>query len=172
MRAINKVTNGNVYLDGVSFMGMAEEVTLPEVAAKMIDHKALGMVGETEFPSGLMKMSAKIKWNAIYPEVMIKTHNVYQSIRLMIRSSVESYEGNSRTAEVPCVVYLTATPKKTGGLVFKHQDNIETEDEFNVSAYKLEIDGEEIVDIDVMATIWRVNGVDMLAQYRSNLGIL
>lgn len=168
---INKVTNANVYLNGVSYMGRAEEITLPDVAPKMVDHKALGMVGELELPGGLSKMGMKIKWNAIYPDVMKQTHDVYKAMRLMIRASVETFENGSRVAQIPAVIYVTAIPKKAGGLSFKPQDNVEREDEFNVTAYKLEIDGEEIVDIDIMANVWRVNGVDQLATYRANLGL-
>lgn len=171
MNKINKVVNGNVYLDGESFLGRAEEVTCPDVAPKMVDHKALGMVGELQLPAGLQKMTGKIKWNAIYPEVMKKTHDVYTAIRLMIRANVETYEGGTRTGQTPCVVYLTCTPSKSGGLVFKSQDNVEREDEFNVTAYKMEIGDEEIIDVDIMANVWRVNGIDQLAAYRSNLGI-
>lgn len=169
---VNKVSNCNIYLDGVSYMGRAEEVALPDISPKMLDHKALGMAGEAELPStGVQKMSCKIKWNAIYPDVMRKTHNCFQSLRLMVRTSIDTFEGASRTAQTPCVVYLQAVPKKAGGLVFKPQDNVEREDEFNVTAYKMEIGGEEIVDIDVLNNIWRVNGVDQLAQYRANLGV-
>lgn len=167
---INKVTNANVYLDGTSFMGRAEEITLPDVSPKMVDHKGLGMVGELELPGGLMKMSAKIKWNAIYSDVMKKTHNVYKSIRVMVRANVETFEGGDRTAQAPFVCYMTMISKKAGGLGFKAQDNVEREDEFNVTAYKVEIDGVEIIDIDIMANIWRVDGVDQLATYRENIG--
>jgi P2 family phage contractile tail tube protein len=168
---INKVTNANVYLNGTSYMGRAEEVTLPDVMPKMVDHKALGMVGELELPGGLQKMAAKIKWNAIYPDVMKLTHNVYDSVRLQVRANVETFEGGTRTGQVPAVAKLTVTPKKSGGLVFKPQDNVEREDEFNVTAYELIIDGEQILDIDIMANIWVVDGVDQLASYRANLGL-
>ena len=168
---INKVTNANIYLDGISYMGRAEEVTLPDVQPKMVDHKALGLIGELELPGGLQKMSMKIKWNAIYPDVMKKTHDVFTAIRLMVRTSIDTFEGGSRTNQAPCVIYATVTPKKAGGLNFKPSDNVEREDEFNVTAYKMEVDGEEIVDIDIMANVWRVNGEDQLATYRANLGV-
>ncbi len=168
---VNKVTNANVYFDGVSYMGRAEEVTLPDVQPKMVDHKGLGMVGELELPAGLQKMSMKIKWNGIYPDVMKKTHDCYTAIRLMLRTSVDTFEGGSRTGQAPCVIYVTVIPKKAGGLGFKPQENVDREDEFNVTAYKMEIDDEEIIDIDIMANVWRVNGVDQLATYRDNLGV-
>lgn len=169
---INKVTNANIYLNGTSFMGRAEEVTLPNVQPKMSDHKALGMVGELELPSGLQKMSAKIKWNAIYPDVMKQTYNVYKSIRLQVRANVETFEDSGRVAETPFIATLIITPKNASGTVFKPQDNVETENEFNVTAYKLEIGGEEIIDINIMANVWRVNGVDQLANYRANIGVV
>jgi uncharacterized protein len=169
--SINKVTNANIYLDGENYLGRAEEVTLPEISPKMVDHKALGMVGELELPAGLQKMSAKIKWNAIYPEAMKKTHDVFTAIRLMVRSSVDTFEGGTRIGQAPFVAYMTVVPKKAGGLVFKPQDNVEREDEFNVTAYRMEVDGEEVVNIDIMANIWSVNGVDQLAVYRENLGV-
>src|ERR1700742_4768209 len=96
---INKCTNANVYLNDFSFMGRAEEITLPDIQPKMVDHKALGMVGESEFPAGLQKMSAKIKWNAIYLDVMQQAHDVYNAVRLQVRTSIETYVGGSRIAQ-------------------------------------------------------------------------
>jgi P2 family phage contractile tail tube protein len=168
---VNKCTNANVYLNGVSYMGRAEEITLPDISPKMVDHKALGMVGELELPAGLQKMSAKIKWNAIYPDVMKMTHNAFQAVRLQIRANIETYQGGTRTNQQPAVIYLTGTWKKSGAMSFKPQDNVEIENELSVTAYKMEVNGDEIINIDVMSNIWRVNGVDQLGQYRTNLGL-
>ena len=46
---INKLTNANVYMNGVNLLGRAEEVQLPQIKHKMAEHKALGMVGSAEF---------------------------------------------------------------------------------------------------------------------------
>jgi P2 family phage contractile tail tube protein len=48
---------------------------------------------------------------------------------------------------------------------------VELETDFAVYYCKLEIDGEAIVEIDVLANIYKVAGVDKLAKYRANLGI-
>ena len=168
---INKCTNANVYLEGTSFMGRAEEITLPEIQPKMVDHKALGMVGEAELPAGLQKMSAKIKWNAIYPDVMKVTYNFFTSVTLLVYTNIETYAGGTRVLQRPAIITLSGTWKKSGGLSFKPQDNVEMENEMSVTAYKMEVNGEEIIDVDVMANIWRVNGVDQLSNYRVNLGL-
>lgn len=166
---INKCTNANVYLNGISFMGRAEEITLPDLQPKMVDHKALGMVGEMELPGGLTKMSAKIKWNAIYPDVMKSTHDPFTAANLMVRTSIETYAAGSRITQAPAIIHLKGTWKKSGGLSFKPQDNVEMENEMNVFAYRMIVASVEIVSIDVMSNTWKVMGEDKLALYRINL---
>lgn len=167
----SKVSNGAVYLDGESFLGQAEEMTCPDVAPVFIDHKALGIIGKPKLATtAIEEMAAKIKWNSISKEAMKKTHNPFQSLRLQVRANVDQYENQSIVGQVPCVIRMTAAAKKAGGLVFKANDNVEREDEFNVTAYSMEIDGEEIIYVDVLANIWRVNGVDLLARFRENIG--
>ena len=69
---INRLTNANIYMDGTNLLGRAEEIQLPQIKHKMADHKALGMVGSAEFFAGIDKLESKIKWNALYPEVLKK----------------------------------------------------------------------------------------------------
>lgn len=172
MISANRLTNANVYLEGGSQLGRAEEVTLPELVAKSAEHKAIGLVGSLELPSGIDKMSMKIKWNSVYPEVLRQTANIYQALRMQVRSSLEVYSSEGREEEVPVVVHVRGTFKKTpliGG--FKQHDNVENEQEVNVTYVMVEIGGEEIVEIDVLANIYKVDGEDLLENYRRNLGI-
>lgn len=73
---INKLTNANVYMNGINLLGRAEEVQLPQIKHKMAEHKALGMVGSAEFFAGIDKMECKIKWNALYSSA----HFLFQKI--------------------------------------------------------------------------------------------
>ena len=72
---INRLTNANIYVDGNSWLGRAEEVTLPVITSKMSEHKALGMVGMVELFSGIDKLEARIKWNSVYKDVFKKAAN-------------------------------------------------------------------------------------------------
>ena len=75
---VQRVTNANIYLDGNSLLGRAEEVELAWPRAKMVDHKGLGMLGTAEFPAGIDKLEAKVKWSSIYAEVLQAT-SIFQS---------------------------------------------------------------------------------------------
>lgn len=167
---IKQITNANVYVDGRSFLGKTEEIKLPEVVTTMVEHKALGMVGKIELPSGIDKMESAQKWNSLYPEVLLKAANPFQSVQLQCRSSQETYTGQGRTAQVPVVVFMTGTFKKFPTGNFKQHDNVEAETTMNVTYLRVVVDGKEILEVDVLANIYKVDGVDLLADYRKNIG--
>lgn len=168
---INRCTNANVYVDGTNFIGRVEEASLPEIKAKMATHKGLGMLGEMEIFSGIDKMEAKFKWNSFYPEVMKKAANFTQGVQLQLRSSIETVDGSgTRVGQVPLVATMRGTFKALPGGNFKHQDNVELESTFNVLYYKLEIDGDTIVEVDQVNNKYIVDGNDLMAEFRNNIG--
>lgn len=167
---VNKLYNANVYVDGNSFLGKAEEITMPDITPMMADHKALGMVGMMELPTGWEKMSATIKWNSFYADVMRKAFNPYKAVQLQLRGSLESWQSVGRVGEQPYVVFLTATFKKAPTGSFKQQENAEFESELNVLYVRVEVAGVPVVEFDPMANIYKVDGVDILQNYRNNLG--
>ncbi len=73
-------------------------------------------------------------------------------------------------SEVPCVAYLTGYPKNFPAGNFKQHDNVEASSKLSITAYKLEIDGRSILEFDAMANVYMVDGVDVLATYRANIG--
>lgn len=168
---INRATNANIYIDGKSLLGKAEEVTVPTIKQMMVEHKALGMNGKVELPSGVDKLEARIKWSSFYGDVLAKTANPNQSVQLQVRSSVKTFNSNGLVAEQPLVIHMTATFKDFPTGAFKQHDNVELESNLNVTYCKVVLNGVEITEIDVLANIHKVNGVDILAQYRANLGI-
>jgi uncharacterized protein len=167
----NSLKNCNVYIDGNNHLGKAKEVQIPEVSFTQADHEALGLFGKTELLSGLDKMEATIMWNSPYPDLLKKVSSPNTALNLVIYGSLESYASTGKTGEVPFKCFMTATPKNMPGYNFKQQENVELESKFNVTAIKIVIDGEVISDVDILANICRVNGVDLLAKYRQNLGI-
>lgn len=168
--SVNRLTNANVYVDGGNHLGRVQEVELPTVKQKMAEHKALGMVGSVEFFSGLEKMEAKITWNSFYRDAMVKAANPTKTVQIQVRASLETYDSTGRVAQVPVVVFLTAQYKDFPLGNFKQHDNVELVSMLSVTAFRLEIDGQEITQVDVLANIYKVDGVDLLADYRNNIG--
>lgn len=167
---VNRLTNANVYVDGQSQLGKAEEINLPEITHIMSEHKALGQIGKAEFFSGVDKMEATIKWNAFYADVMKQFADPRKALKIQVRASLENYGSEGLNSEVPCVAYITGIPKNFPAGNFKQHDNVEASSKMTVTYYKLEIDGEPVVEYDWAANIYMVDGVDIFTNYRNNIG--
>lgn len=168
---INRVTNANIYVEGNSILGQAKEIDVPEVKFMMSEHGALGLVGKMEFFSGIDKLESKIRWNSFYYDTFLKFANPFKSLQLQVRSSLEQYSaGVGRSSEKPVVIHMTVQNKNFPGANFKQHDNVELESTLGVTYYKMVIDGKDVIEIDVTANIYKVNGEDVLAAYRSNIG--
>lgn len=167
---INKITNANMYMDGVTLLGLVQEADLPDAAVKMLDHQALGMAAMRQIPSGLEAMEATIRWNCHDLRTARKIMNPFRTANLQLRASLEVYGPAGRTEEQPVVVYLNGTFKNIPAGNYKQMENVELESRFNVTYIKIEMNGEQVLEVDVDANIWKVAGEDILARYRTNLG--
>ena len=167
---INKLTNANVYLNGINLLGRAEEVQLPQIKHKLAEHKALGMVGSAEFFSGIDKLECNIKWNALYPEVFLASATPFTASMIQVRASLETYNGTGRIEEVPATAFIIGTFKEFPLGTIKPHENAEYETSMSVTYAKLVVDGVPLFEIDVLENIYKVGGIDMLTKYKKNIG--
>ena len=166
---VSRITNANIYMDGVSLLGRAEEVELAFPKAKMVDHKGLGMFGTAEFPAGIDKLEAKIKWISVYEQVMLGI-SIFQSHQFQIRASKEQYTSQGRTAELPFVGLMTAQFKEGGPINFKQHEQVDFPMTLVVYHCEYYISGVQYLLYDALANVYIVNGIDQLAQFRANIG--
>jgi len=171
MLKINKVYDANVYVNNTSKHGEASEITCPVVNYAMNDYASLGMFGTVQLPNGIEAMEATFKWT--YPEndAQIAMANPFTAVDIMVRSSKAIYDNGGLADERPVVIYMRGLPTKHEGGSFTPKTDVEVESTLAVFYYKLEVDGEEIIEVDAMNNIFKVGGVDVLEQRRTNLGI-
>jgi P2 family phage contractile tail tube protein len=168
---ISKVYNANVYIDGTNnLLGRAGEVTLPDIAVATEEHMALGMIGKVLLPTGLEAMEAKIKWSGFYADQLKTGADPFTAHKLQLRANVQTFGAAGLTAEKPLVILMTCRWKKSPLGVFGAQKATEYEEELTVTYVKVTLDGEELVEIDVLENVWKVGGKDIVAAYRKNLG--
>jgi Bacteriophage tail tube protein len=167
--SVDRITNANIYIDGVGMLGRAEEVEVVWPKAKMADHKGLGMAGTAEFPAGIDKLEAKLKWISLYPEVL-SAMSIYASHQLQVRASKETYTSQGRTLEVPVVLLMTAQFKDGGPLNFKQHEQVDFPTTLVVYHCEYYVGGVQYLLYDVLSNLYVVNNVDQLANFRANLG--
>lgn len=166
-----KMNNAHVLVDGVKTIGTVSGVTMPEIVAAMQEHGVLGQNAKIELPTGIDPMEFTLQFNSIYPEWAGRMADIYQARSFQVRSSQEVYEGGSRTAELPFVLFIKGAPKQQSLGEFAQGSFENNEVTINVSYVKLVINRQEVLEIDALNNIYKVNGQDRLAAYRANLGV-
>ncbi|WP_297889757.1 phage major tail tube protein [Sulfurihydrogenibium sp.] len=167
---IAKVFNARVYIDGTDFIAKAEEVELPKLKFTFADTKALGLYGASELPTGIDKMEAKIRFNSTYPDFLSIASDPFTSRTVIVRApyQVWTQQGVAKTSSLKAEIRGFFKEFDSGK--FKRGDSAESEATLSVLYFKLEIDGQEIVEVDTLNNIYKVNGQDKLQDYRTAIG--
>ncbi|TBV10259.1 phage major tail tube protein [Stutzerimonas kirkiae] len=168
--AAHRITNASIYLDGADFFAKSEEVDLGSVKAVTSDFQGLGMVGLIELPDGLDKLEGKIVWNSLYAEAGVKLASPFKTVQLQCRSNVQVFNNGGLVDELALVTFLTIMPKEYGLGKFKPRDPNKPETPFSAIYVRQVLDGREVLLLDYLANIFRVDGEDQLAKYRKNIG--
>lgn len=171
MPLIRQIVNANAYLDGGSLLGQIEEFTLPEPETTTVEHKWLGGFGSVKLPSGLQVMEASIKFKSFFRDTFQRFYNPFASMEIQVRANVEDFEAGDRVNQSPYVAFMTVNSRKFAAGMFKPQENAEFNAEMDVTYLRIEEAGRTVLELDVMANIWKVGNQDVLAQWRRNLGV-
>jgi len=166
-----KVRDANVYVNGNSTYGQATEITLPNIQASKSEDKKLGVMGVMKYFDGFDAMEATIKWGSANNDIKIACADPRKVVDFMIRSTREVYVDGGLTEEQPVAYYIKGTCNNYGLGTLKPKDNAESETKIDVSYIKEVVNGQELIELDIANNIFRINGQDMLAKYRQNLGL-
>jgi len=169
----NVLNDANIYVDGANWLGKAE-VHLPEIGHKVIDMAVMGVAGGMEVPlvGHIDKLHGTIKFKSVDKNAWKTVLNSAYAPLLDIRAAIQKYDtilGLMKT--FPVKVTMRAFFKKVKPLTFKQGSDETTDVEYEAHYLKIEIDGEEILEIDKFNYIYRVAGVDLLADVRASLGM-
>ena len=170
MSQINAIYNANVYLDGNNLLGKAGEFKLPEFEIGQDEYKALGMVGTIKLPNGVEALEGEITWNSLYPDVAAKANHPFQAAKLMVRSNLQTFDARGLVKEVAVVTTVTATFSKNGLGGLKPKEKSEQASTYQATEIRQMVDGRETLYYNAFKNIYRVDGVDVLAQMRKNIG--
>lgn len=167
-----KLADCNVYSNGADWLGKAE-VELPEIKHKSDDLEILGVAGSFKFADigNIEAMTGKIKFKALNREALIVTLNPADCPILDIRGAIQQSDPqSSMITTIPVKVEMKVQFAGSTLGTWKKGDGGEPEAEFNVFYLKIEMDGNEVLEFDPFAYIYKVNGTDLLQDIRTALG--
>lgn len=157
--------NVAAFVDGRSYAGQCNQVTLPELNIQTEEMRAGGMDAPIEMDMGMEALRASLQFLTVPAEVLKLFGK--RDVALTLRGALDSHDGTVRGA----------TAELRGRFVGQNPGDWAAGSQANFTAtfaanyYKLSIEGEEIYEIDIERMVRRINGEDQLATIRDKLGI-
>lgn len=164
-----KLKNFNLFQNGVSFMGMVPEVTLPKLSRKMEEYRAAGMSGPVSVDFGNEAVS--IEWTA--GGLMIEALKQYGArshgaVQLRFAGAYQEDDEGTVTA---VEVVVRGRYKEIDLGAAKVADDTTHKYTMACSYYKLLVDGAAVIELDFMSGIETIGGTDTTAAIRKAIGL-
>lgn len=170
MKVENGVTNFAVYEDATEYYGMAE-VTLPEITQISEEVKGAGIAGTFDgtFVGHLEAMSLTLNFRSVTTDAIKLAEP--RKHQLDLRAAQQSWDNSTgRYVQQAVKHVLVVNPKKFAPGKLAPASSAEASGEYPVTYYATYIDGEKVLEIDILNFIYYVNGVDYLEDVRKALG--
>lgn len=164
-----KLKNFNLFVDGRSYVGEVEELTLPKLTRKMEEYRGGGMHGPIDSDMGMEKLS--LEWTcAGYVRHALNQFGAtrHDAAQLRFAGGIQR-EDTGEVQAVEVVVRGRHSEIDFGNA--KAGENTQIKFTTSVSYYKLSIDDETIIEIDLLNMIEIVNGTDLLESIRRAIGL-
>ncbi|PIF13506.1 phage major tail tube protein [Candidatus Pantoea floridensis] len=160
----------NTFLNGLSFLGQAEELSTPKLTRKMEEYQGGGMVGAASvflgFEAGALDM--ELTMGGLSIEVL-KTYGAnIDGTQLRFAGS---YSDDATGETVACEIQTRGRVTEMDWGSAKQGDNTQHKYTLKNTYCKITVGGDELFEIDLLNMIWKVDGTDMLAEHRANIGL-
>jgi len=162
-----KINEYNVYLDGTKMIGIAAASTLPEVNMKTSTVSGVGVNGEIDSPTlgQFESMEQEIQFNTLY-STATEMLNPLTPINLTFRAAQQVYsKAGGYVFKSLRIVEMGRVKKFKPGKIEKGE-GMEASITLELTYLLVEVDKKVIMEIDKLNQVYKVNGVDMLADVR------
>lgn len=166
-----KLKNLNLFNDGNSYLGLVKSLTLPSLGRKMEAYRGGGMNGPVKADLGMSDDGIQFEWKTGGLDLIsLRQFGAVNASSVALRfSGPYQQDDTGETSNVEVVVRGRHETIEMGEA--KAGEDTEHSVKTTCSYYKLTVDGEEIIEIDLLNFVEKVNGVDMLEKHRTAMGI-
>jgi len=166
-----KLKHLNLFNDGNSYLGVAKSLTLPTLGRKFEAYRGGGMEGPVKVDLGHSDDGLQLEWTlggwdliALRQFAAVRVDGV----QLRFAASVQRDD----TAEVSAVeIVMRGRHEEVDFGDAEPGEDTEHKITTALTYYKLTVDGEELVEIDLLNFIYKVDGKDLLEEHRKAIGI-
>lgn len=162
-----KINKYNVYNEGNRLLGMGDEMSLPDFEASSETITGAGILGEIDDPTvGYFgNQEIEIPFRLLDKEAMSMMY-MTKAIHLTIRGACQSTDSEGNIAFKPIRCVVRGRSKKLAAGKFKNGNPMDTSVSLTVLYILIEVDGETVIELDKLNEVFKVNGIDMLAEIK------
>lgn len=166
-----KLKNMNLFNDGNSYLAVAKSVTLPALGRKMESYRGGGMNGPVKADLGFSDDGIKLEWKTGGLDLIsLRQFGTIKASGVLLRfAGTFQQDDTEEMSTVEVVVRGRHETIEMGDA--KPGEDTEHSMTTTCSYYKLIVDGEVIIEIDLLNFVEMVDGIDMLEAQRKALGI-
>lgn len=166
-----KLKNLNLFNDGNSYLGVVKAVTLPPLGRKMESYRGGGMNGSVKADLGFSDDGIQFEWKTGGLDMIaLRQFGSVNASGIMLRFSGAFQQDDTGDVSTVEVVVRGRHETIEMGDASPGEDT-EHSITTTCSYYKLTVDNEDTIEIDLLNFIEKVNGVDMLEKQRNAIGI-
>jgi len=159
----------NLFADGNSFQGEVTAITLPKLSRKLDPFRGGGMNGAAHIDNGLEDDALDVEWTIGGINELVLSQWGASAVPLRYTGSYQRDD----TAEIVAVeIELRGKHQAFDFGEGKQGEDTETKITTKCTYYKLTWNGKELIEIDTVNMVEKVNGVDRLEQHRKNIGLM
>lgn len=167
-----KMTQFQVYADDGVLLGIADG-NFPSLEFMTTEIKGAGIAGTLDSPGGGMfgSLTLALNWRITTKDFAALLEPVSHTLDLYAEHA--SYDaGRGSYVKQRFHVYLKALTKKGDYGKLVQMESQEGSTEHEIYYMKIDIDGQELLELDKYNFIFKVNGTDYYAETRRNLGMM
>ena len=160
----------DLFNEGNSYLGQTGEVTIPKLVRKLEDWRGGGMNGNVKIDLGLGDDTTEFNWKLGGIDELILEQFGAQTVDAIMLRFNGSYQRDDTGATSALEIVVRGRHEEIDFGNQKQGDDTETSIKTIWSYYKLSIDVVTKIEIDIPNMIEIVNGVDLMAKHRANIG--
>ncbi|EZQ18962.1 major tail tube protein [Halopseudomonas bauzanensis] len=166
-----KLKNMNLFNDGTTYAGLAKTVTLPPLSRKMEGYRGGGMNGPVKVDLGLSDDGIQFEWTTGGLDAQVfRQFGITRADGVLLRFA-GAYQRDD-TGEVSAVeVVVRGRHEEIALGDAESGEDTEQTITTTCSYYKLTIDNEVLVEIDILNMVELIDGDDRLAEQRAAIGL-
>lgn len=164
-----KLKNFNLFQNGVSFMGMVPEVTLPKLSRKMEEYRAAGMTGPVSVDFGNEALSLEWSAGGLIVEAL-KQYGASSHGGVQLRFA-GAYQEDDDGSVAAVEVVVRGRYKELDLGTAKMADDTTHKYTMACSYYKLMVDGANVIELDFMSGIENIGGASTNDAIRKAIGL-